>query len=116
MKKFGLLAITALSFIIVYSALANTSNKIKNFVLDGGNRGNIFFPHETHQKALGDCTKCHSLFPQKAGSINTLIKSGNLKKKQVMKHCRECHRAMSREGKKTGPTSCKKCHDKSLKK
>jgi hypothetical protein len=71
------------------------------------------FPHAAHQAALGDCSVCHELFPQEAGSIDALKASGDLKKKQVMnKHCTKCHKKMKKEGEKTGPTTCKSCHVK----
>lgn len=86
----------------------------KEMVLQGGTRGNVAFPHERHQKSLGDCQKCHSIFPQDKGSIQKMIGEGKLKKKAVMDHCKDCHKEMATKGEKTGPTSCSKCHDKTL--
>jgi uncharacterized membrane protein len=81
--------------------------------LDGGKNGPVPFPHRAHQTALGDCKICHELFPQKAGAIDDLKASGELKPKQIMnKHCTKCHRQMKHEGKKTGPTTCTACHVK----
>jgi cytochrome c5 len=72
------------------------------------------FPHRAHQAALGEnCAICHELFPQKAGAIDDLKASGELKPKQIMnKHCTKCHKQMKAEGKKTGPTTCTSCHVK----
>ena len=81
--------------------------------LDGGKKGNIDFPHRIHQNAIGDCTVCHSVFPQKAGIIKELKTQKKLKKKQVMnKTCLKCHRSMKKAGKETGPTNCSQCHVK----
>jgi hypothetical protein len=79
-------------------------------VIDGGKAGNTPFPHHRHQDTLKDCNLCHNLFPQQAGAIEKLKQDGTLRNKQVMKQCQSCHRKMAREGQKTGPTSCKKCH------
>ena len=80
--------------------------------LTAGEKGDVTFPHKTHQTVLGDCMACHTLFPQKAGVIREMIKDGKLKKKQVMNHCLACHREKLKEGVKAGPTSCSQCHKK----
>ena len=81
--------------------------------LEGGNRGRVPFPHHQHQENLDDCTICHSVFPQKSGSIEELKAQGKLKKKYVMnKLCTKCHKETKKAGKKSGPTSCAKCHIK----
>ena len=86
------------------------ADKIQLF---GGKKGNIPFPHHKHQESLKDCNICHADFPQKAGSIEKLKAEGKLEKKQIMnKHCTACHKKMKREEKKTGPTTCSKCHQK----
>jgi tRNA(Ile2) C34 agmatinyltransferase TiaS len=78
--------------------------------IPAGERGVVTLPHETHQKALKDCMKCHSLFPQKANAITEMMASGKLQKKQVMGMCLACHRSMKSAGTKTGPTACNQCH------
>ena len=84
--------------------------------LAGGKRGLVAFPHHRHQDKLGDCDICHSVFPQEAGIIEKLKAQGKLKKKHVMnKLCTKCHKQKKREGIKTGPTTCKKCHIKEKK-
>jgi hypothetical protein len=84
-----------------------------DFMMDGGKRGKVPFPHHQHQENLGDCTICHSLFPQKTGSIEELKTQGKLKKKYVMnKLCTKCHRETKKAGRKSGPTTCSKCHIK----
>ncbi len=85
-------------------------------VLTAGKKGNVAFPHASHQVTLKDCSICHNIFPQKEGSISALIGEGKMKVKTVMKECQGCHRKMSKAGQKAGPTSCSSCHDRSLKK
>ena len=81
-------------------------------VLDAGTKGSVDFPHQKHQKTLGNCKICHDIFPQKLGIIKTLKDEGKLEKKQVMNNCRGCHSNLAKEGKKAGPTACTKCHSK----
>ncbi len=93
--------------------VAETKNGAEEITLDGGKKGAVWFPHREHQNNLGDCKKCHDLFPQEAGSIKKMKAGGELKKKQVMnKKCLSCHRKMKKMGTPAGPTSCKKCHQK----
>ena len=108
------LSVTA---IIAFAAMAPTmagQNKgAANMDLNGGKRGNVPFPHHQHQENLGDCNICHSVFPQKSGSIAELKAEGKLKKKYVMnKLCTKCHKERKKAGEKSGPTTCKKCHVK----
>ena len=107
----------SIAAIIIASSIAfsdNDQNKgAKNIEIDGGKRGKVAFPHHRHQENLGDCTICHSIFPQKPGSIETLKEQGKLKKKYVMnKLCTKCHKEIKKAGRKTGPTTCSKCHIK----
>ena len=81
-------------------------------MLKGGSRGDIHFPHRTHQDTLVDCKICHDMFPQISGIIEDLKSKGKLEKQQVMNHCRGCHKNMISAGKKAGPTACNKCHGK----
>lgn len=78
--------------------------------LPSGKRKSVFFPHHTHQKVLGDCAICHSVFPMETSAISKLIQEGSLKKKRVMNQCKGCHKKMATANKKTGPVSCKSCH------
>ncbi len=82
------------------------------FVLEGGAPGGVPFPHRVHQTALDQkCESCHELFPQKRGVIQELIAEKKLRKKEVMNlHCIKCHRDYKREGKPSGPISCRRCH------
>ena len=81
--------------------------------LEGGTRGRVPFPHHRHQESLGDCNICHSVFPQKSGSIEELKAQGKLEKKYVMnKLCTKCHKDMKIAGRNSGPITCSKCHIK----
>jgi len=93
--------------------LANQNKGAANIELNAGKRGDVPFPHRQHQDQLGDCKICHSVFPQKSGSITELKAEGKLKKKYVMnKLCTKCHKEKKRAGQKSGPTTCTKCHIK----
>ena len=82
-------------------------------VLDGGTSGNVHFPHRQHQEKLRDCAICHSVYPQKAGSIEELKAQGKLVKKEIMNtQCLKCHKEKQRAGEKAGPTTCTTCHIK----
>ena len=86
-------------------------NGAEEMLLNGGSRGQVPFPHRTHQATLTDCNKCHDLFPQETGAIDRLKKAGDLKKKQVMNtSCVKCHKSMKKAGSQAGPTTCSKCH------
>ena len=113
------LSVLLISIVVIAigSSLAfsdNIQNKgSASFEMDGGTRGKVPFPHHQHQENLGDCTICHSIFPQKPGSIEELKAQGKLKKKYVMnKLCTKCHKDIKKTGRKTGPTTCAKCHIK----
>ena len=95
------------------AAMAMAQMGAETLALEGGSRGVVPFPHHLHQRALGDCNACHNLFPQETGAIERLKGEGKLVKKQVMnKHGIKCHRTEKKAGKKAGPVSCAKCHQK----
>ena len=103
--------------LIIGGALAATAAETKNgaeeLTISVKKKGDVWFPHRSHQDNLGDCKICHHFFPQEAGSIQKLKDDGTLKRKQVMKKiCLSCHRKMKKMKKPAGPTSCKKCHQK----
>lgn len=118
MKTRLLLLLGAGAFFFAVSSVALSDAPAENkgaaeIKLPGGTRGVVPFPHHLHQDKLGDCEICHSVFPQKAGIIEALKAQGKLEKKYVMnKQCTQCHRQKKREGTKTGPTTCAKCHIK----
>jgi hypothetical protein len=93
--------------------VASENKGTQDILLEGGKRGHVPFPHYRHQENLQDCQICHSVFEQKSGSIEKLKAQGNLKKKYVMnKLCTQCHKQTKKAGKKSGPTTCAKCHIK----
>lgn len=106
-----MVALLALGLLVLTGAVGSADNGADEMLLEGGSRGKVPFPHRAHQAVLGDCNKCHDLFPQEAGAITRLKKAGDLKKKQVMnKSCVKCHKTMKKGGGKAGPTTCSKCH------
>ena len=115
MKIKLIVVLASVAAIIAFSTIAaSTASQNKGAAsinLAGGKRGKVPFPHHQHQEKLGDCKICHSVFPQKAGSIAELKAEGKLKKKHVMnKLCTKCHKEMRKNGQKSGPTTCSKCH------
>lgn len=111
-----LMSTVTLVFAVTAIAISGTSVENKGaaeITLPGGKSGPVPFPHHQHQDKLVDCQICHSLYPQKAGIIEELKAAGTLKKKQVMnRQCTKCHKQKKKEGIKTGPTTCAKCHIK----
>lgn len=104
---------TLLTGAMVVSSMATQNKGAENIEINGGTRGNVPFPHRQHQARIGDCKICHSVFPQKSGSIAELKAAGTLKKKYVMnKLCTKCHKEKKNAGQKSGPTTCTKCHIK----
>ena len=117
MKVLLRVVLISIAAIVIGSSIAfsnNDQNKgAESIEIEGGKRGKVPFPHRQHQERLLDCKTCHSIFPQKAGSIEELKAQGKLKKKHVMnKLCTKCHKETKKAGKKTGPTTCAKCHIK----
>jgi len=113
MKSKITVLVMVFGMVIAAAAVAQVSKKgAPNIILEAGNRGNVHFPHRTHQDTLVDCMICHNIFPQIPGVIADLKNKGKLEKKQVMNHCRGCHKDRIKAGKKAGPTKCSKCHMK----
>lgn len=102
---------TVLASAVAITAVAAQDQGAEKFVLDGGSRGSVSFPHRLHQDNLGDCQACHDAFPMKQGVIVELKAEGKLKKKQVMNSkCVDCHKKYKADGKKFGPVKCGECH------
>ena len=107
----GILMVAAVS--AATSGVTTANRGAAEIKLPGGTRGLVPFPHHRHQDKLEDCNICHSVFPQQAGIIKKLKEQGKLEKKYVMNTlCTKCHREKKKEGLKTGPTTCAKCHIK----
>lgn len=101
--------------VVIAEAMAHAANSDgkgpEKIEINGGKRGVIPFPHRAHQERLGDCNRCHSLFPKEHQALKNLKEAGKLSRKQVMnKLCIKCHKAEKRAGKPSGPTTCSKCH------
>ncbi len=99
-------------FLFVAVNVIGHGNGAETIILEGGKNGRVPFPHHQHHETLNDCQKCHGLFPQESGIIEKMKDEGQLKSKQVMKQCLDCHRKLAKAGEKSGPRSCKKCHIK----
>ena len=117
MKAKLLVVLISMTVVIAGSSVAfsveNEKKGAANIEIDGGKKGKVPFPHRQHQERLVDCKICHSVFPQKPGSIKKLKAQGELKKKYVMnKLCTKCHKNEKKAGRKSGPTKCSKCHVK----
>jgi len=111
MIKHIALAAALFGLLITAAVVGSAENGAEDMELHGGKRGKVPFPHRTHQEVLGDCKKCHDLFPQEKGAIERLKKAGDLKKKQVMnKSCVKCHKTMKKTRGKSGPVTCAQCH------
>ncbi len=110
--KRGWIVLILISMALIAAVAVAADNKgAKDMELNGGNKGNVPFPHHLHQDALKDCNVCHDVFPQKAGAIDDLKSQGKLESKQVMnRQCVKCHKEKRRAGEKTGPVTCSKCH------
>ncbi len=105
------LALTSASPAPVQADSSDSSNGPATIEIYGGKRGKIDFPHRAHQERLGDCQRCHSLFPKQHDALKNLKKAGKLSSKKVMnKLCIKCHKAEKRAGRPSGPTTCSKCH------
>lgn len=111
-KKLIMVVFIILATVLTVSA-ADENKGAEKITINGGSFGDIVdFPHHKHQVVLGDCNKCHDLFPKKANVIVEMKAEGKLKKKQVMNQCLDCHKAMKKANQKSGPVSCKQCHKK----
>ncbi len=88
----------------VAMAVAEQNKGAKAIEILGGVKGNVAFPHHTHQETLKDCNICHDVFPQVPGSIDKLKAEGKLEKKQVMNsQCINCHKEKKKQGKRQVP-------------
>ncbi len=110
MKNTASALLAVLIIVFGTSAYAEVNKGAAEINLQSGNKKSVDFPHKIHQETLKDCTICHSIFPMEKGVILKKITDGSMKKKTLMKKCQACHRKLSKQGKKAGPTSCNKCH------
>lgn len=109
MNKHLILTIVVTS--LLFTASASYAGGTAELTIDGGKKGAVAFLHKKHQQRIGDCSVCHSSFPQKQNAIKTAKEKKQLKKMQVMNSiCLKCHRDYKRAGKASGPVSCSGCH------
>ena len=87
-------------------------------------KGPVTFPHAKHKEFK--CTQCHHVYKdgknvfkegdevQKCESCHKLKSEGKKVKLELAYHklCQTCHKKLKKEKKKTGPTTCAKCHAK----
>lgn len=99
-------------FIFLFTTAGGQNKGAATMVLQGGKLGSVPFSHHLHQNAIRDCTICHTLFLQVAGSIEKLKAEGKLKKREAMDQCVECHKKEATAGGKDLPTKCSECHKK----
>ena len=138
MKKFLYLTTAVFAFFLISASMGTAAEKgeaeyvLKSTVDAAAKPKPAFFPHATHQGALkcADChhgkdaagkkvayadgqkiEKCESCHNKAAG----MPKGLETYKNAAHKLCKECHKSMTKEGKKTGPTKCNGCHKKDLK-
>ena len=90
-------------------------------------QGPVIFPHDKHKELK--CTECHHVLKdgknvwkqgdevQKCSACHKLKAEGKTVKLEKAFHerCQTCHKKLKKEKKKTGPTSCTKCHQKKKK-
>jgi hypothetical protein len=74
--------------------------------------GKVTFTHTEHSEDYGsDCDECHHV--EMEGGYNKCSSCHDDLKHTFHKNCYQgCHRKLKAEGKKTGPTTCKRCHIK----
>lgn len=108
------LAATVLAITALGLPASEENRGAAEMTIEGGRRGPVPFPHHRHQDTLPDCQACHDVFPRETGSIERLKADGTLKaQRDVMnKLCVKCHRDKRRAGEKTGPVTCRSCHQK----
>lgn len=111
-RPFAPISVALLLATLAIAAAPSGDSGSETMVLEGGSTGAVPFPHRTHQKSTEQrCEVCHDLFPRKRGAIRSLIAEEKLRNREIMnRHCIKCHRDYQREGKPTGPTSCRRCH------
>ncbi len=82
------------------------------FFAEESHWGRVTFTHMNHIEDYGfDCDACHHVDME--GGYNKCSSCHEDLKDTFHKNCyKGCHRKLKAEGKKTGPTTCKKCHIK----
>ena len=86
--KIGMVMLLLIALMLVTGGavalcVAEQNKGAQEIELAAGKRGNVPFPHRRHQEKLVDCNICHTVFEQKAGSIEELKAQGKLKPKHA---------------------------------
>jgi hypothetical protein len=71
--------------------------------------GRVVFSHVKHAEDYEiDCASCHH--EDMDGGMARCINCHEPPKETFHKNCMGCHKALKKEGKETGPVTCKQCH------
>ncbi len=114
------------AFTVAYAAtkMPDKDITIDSKVFEKKKKTPVVFPHAKHKELK--CTRCHHEYKdgknvwkegqevKKCSTCHKALKSGKMVKLEKAYHnlCQKCHKALKKEKKKTGPTSCTKCHPK----
>ena len=106
--------------VVAFGAPAAPADDIKIVKAKGAEKKPVVtFSHAKHAVVVPDCKTCHHTLEgdgpvKKCSECHQAKKDGKKldSKNAAHKTCRGCHRAMKKDGKKTGPTPCKGCHIK----
>jgi transcription initiation factor IIF auxiliary subunit len=115
MKK-NVFPVVILIMVISLVVCVNAQDKgSETVIFEKGRMSAVTFDHHMHQDKLdNECNACHDLFPMKKGIIKEMITEEKLKKQQVMNSkCVKCHKDITKQGLKAGPTKCTECHVRS---
>jgi hypothetical protein len=121
--------VLAAAFTLAYAATKMPEKNLilKSDVFKKHKKSPVVFPHVKH-KAF-KCVTCHHEYKdgknvwkegqevKKCGACHQFKKKGKMPKLEKAYHnlCIKCHKKFKKEKKKTGPTSCSKCHPKKKK-
>jgi hypothetical protein len=135
-----ILAVAAMSVVFVFAVVNATQECPDTITMDSNvfpthSKGLVTFSHKKHNAdykvpctechhvyadgkntwkqgdAVQECDACHSEAKAPAGA--KMSKEEKIQKyyySAIHENCLGCHKALKKEGKPTGPTSCKGCH------
>ena len=134
------LAVAALSVVFLFAVVNATQECPETITMESNvfpthTKGLVTFSHKKHQTDYKiPCTECHHTYTDgkntwkegdavqkcdachseaKAPAGEQMSKEEKIQKyyySAIHENCLGCHKAMKKEGKPTGPTSCKECH------
>lgn len=109
MLKRAVAGAAVLLFVLVGQVFAENQGA-EIIILKSEDFDSVHLSHILHEIKLGDCQVCHKLYAKETDAIEKSVRTGILKRKQVMDQCEGCHSETAIAGKRSGPTSCKGCH------